>query len=195
MKRIIFGVILIIIGLFAGYLYMQTMSFTFAILTLFTLLPGILMVYFGVKRSGGISLNLSGFSLNAEKEPAKEINSINFYAEKLEDGREKAIECKFEHLDNPGGIKWKHRRWKDEYYINFNIPENHGKNIEATKLVPVFEALTDQDYHSPESLIDAAYLPANTNLARHSNDKEYRLSAWILFAVIAIEIIGLVIIP
>lgn len=193
MKRIIIGLILICIGLFMGFLYLQTMSFAFAFLTL-TLPAGIALLYFGFKGKN-ISLNLSGLSLRREKEEEKKINAINFYAEKLEDGSEKAVECKFEHIDNPGGVPFKHRRWKDEFYINVNIPENHGSNIQATRLIPVFEKLPDQDYNSPESLVKAAYLPANTNLARHSNDKEYKLSAWILFAVIAVEIIGLVIIP
>ena len=194
LKKVIFGIILTAIGLVAGFLYIQTMSFAFAFLTLITLLPGAGLIYFSVKGKG-ISFNFSGLSFGREKEPEKKINAINFYAEKLDDGREKAIECKFEYLASPGGIRWKHRRWGNEFYINVNVPENHDKNIQATTLMPIFDKLPDQDFNSPEALVKAAYLPANTNLARHSNDKEYKLSAWVLFAVICVEIIGLIIIP
>lgn len=195
MKRIILGVVLILIGLSAGFMYLQNTSLIFGYLAVVTLLPGAGLVYFVVKGSGGVSVNLSGLSLKTEKEIEKKINAINFYAVKLDNGLEKAIECKFEHLESPGGIPFKHRRWNEEFYININMPEPSDNNIQCTTLTPIFDRLPDQDFNSPEALVKAALLPANTNLALHSNDKEYKLSAWILFAVIVCEIIGLVIIP
>lgn len=188
MIKIIVGAVLILAGLALSFLWVESKISIVGFGALF--IPvGVAMIYFSMK---GRSFSFPGMNLN--KQPVQAINSFNFYAVKDEAGKVIAEQCRPEHLDNPSGVPYRSRRWKGEkYFININVPENG--NSEKTSLKPIASILTDGKYHDPRTLVNAAYLPANTELAKHINDKEYKIPVWILFAVICVEVIALIIIP
>lgn len=193
MKKIILGIIPTLCGLILLFMYFTSLNLVYGYIGIPCLGTGSILLWLGLKNRN-VSMNLSGIKTIGKKESADPINSITFYARKL-DEKEKPVMCKFEHRDNLTGIQWKSRDWNEYYYINVNIPANGETSIEETAIKPIFEVLPDKEYHSPKAVLKPAYLPANTELARHLNDKDITLSVWVLFAVIVVELIGLIIIP
>lgn len=194
-KRLIFGIIPTLGGLILIVMYFNTLDLTYGFMGIPCLALGLILLWLSLRKRN-LSMNLASIKTITTKDTVGEkINAITFYARKTDDGKARPVACKFEHRAELTGIQWKSRDWNEYYYINVNIPENGNKPVEDTQLKPIFDVLPDTQYHSPKAVLKAAYLPANTELAKHMNDKELTLSAWILFAVICVEIIGLIIVP
>jgi hypothetical protein len=186
MKRIIGGVLLIAVGIVAAVMWLNT---GLMLIGLFAVgVPAGIALLWNTLKSNPISfIGLRNLKPVSKKEP--EVNSFTFYAKKLDENKLKADSLKVEYINSPEGVPFKSRRWKGvSYYINIFDPVNR-------KMMPVSDILTDTKYHDPRALIKAAYLPANTELAKKTDDEKYKISAWLLVVVIFIEFLALVIIP
>lgn len=177
---------MIAVGIFAAVMWLNTGLMIIGLLAVCVPL-GIALLWNTLKNNPLSFIGFSNLKPQLKKEP--EVNSFTFYAKKLDDGRLKADSLKVEFVNNPEGIPFKSRHWKGaQFYLNVFDPVKQ-------KMIPVADILTDRKYHDPRALIKAAYLPANTELAKKIDDEKYKISAWLLVVVIFIEFLALVIIP
>lgn len=168
------GLAAFIFGIYFMLQYPDNPTLMNQILSIAGLVIGATGVWYGLKRhERTIITDTSGKVIKQ-----KDLNAVNFYAERGDDGKVRATLVRFEHMDDPEGIP---RRLKNDgklYYVNI-------WDVEKKALVP-FHTPDIWQYYPPYEFARVLTLPAHKRMFTRRPNLFEKVRPWIMIAAIII---------